>query len=800
MAELSAAILRRMFETIREGVGYYEAVRDSDGAIVDLRVLWHNQAGAALSGVPLEAHLGKTWCEMWPGDHRSIFAHYSRADATGGPVQFGVDYPHTGRIYDVVIYKLAPDEFLATFYDVTDLKRHAAALQNAHATLLASEEHNRLCTEVANVATWEMDLRSNSMSRSGNHDALYGLAPQPAWRLETFIEALHPEDRAASLEQITAATLPDGPDRYRFEFRVIWPDASVHWLEMVGHVVLRDALGAGQLLRGSLIDITERRRAEEGLRESEARFRLMAENATDMISRHAPDGTVLYASPSCLRLTGYLPEELVGRQAFDFVEPADHATVRTFFTSIVEGEDVRSTQFRIRHKAGLPLWLEISARTIRDPRTGAVREIQASTRDISERKAVEEQLRTEERVVALALTAAEDANEALRSTQAQLLQAQKMEAIGRLAGGVAHDFNNLLSVILCYASITAKAPGVTGAVLEGLDEIRKAGERAAELTRQLLAFGRQQIIVPRVLDLNEVVRAFENMVCRTIGADIDVSLRLSERLGACRADRGQIEQVLLNLAVNARDAMPYGGMLTIETLNIDLDASYAATHADVVPGRYVMLAVSDSGVGMDDATRGRIFEPFFTTKEQGKGTGLGLSTVFGIVKQSGGHVSVHSELGRGSTFKIYLPTVDAPVDVDVRQSPVPTRDAGTETVLIVDDDAPVRTVMRAALERRGYRVLEASNASEALEIIGTHVAPIHLLISDIVMPKVSGRQLADKVVALRPTVKVLYVSGYTRNTVAHNGVLDEGIAFLSKPITPEALARKVRDVLDAPSR
>jgi two-component system, cell cycle sensor histidine kinase and response regulator CckA len=379
----------------------------------------------------------------------------------------------------------------------------------------------------------------------------------------------------------------------------------------------------------------------------------------------------------------------------------------------------------------------------------------------------------------------------------QLRQSQKMEAIGRLAGGVAHDFNNLLTAINGYSSLALQRTNPDDRLRGYLEEIKKAGERAATLTRQLLAFGRKQMLKPVVLNLNDVVSDMNKMLRRLIGEDIRFMAKFDPELKPIKADPGQIEQVLVNLVVNSRDAMPQGGSLTIETANFEIDAEFAGKHLGLAPGHYVMLAVSDSGCGMDDKTQARIFEPFFTTKEKGRGTGLGLSTVYGIVKQSGGSVWVYSEPDKGTVFKVYFPQLQEdegfPKPVSV-ETPVPR---GSETILLVEDEDVVRGLARKILEQAGYYVLDTRGAEEAIRLCHELPGPIHLLLTDVVMPERSGKEIAECLAKLRPSTRVLYMSGYTDDAIVHHGVLDSDVEFIQKPFTPIALARKVREVLDS---
>jgi two-component system cell cycle sensor histidine kinase/response regulator CckA len=382
----------------------------------------------------------------------------------------------------------------------------------------------------------------------------------------------------------------------------------------------------------------------------------------------------------------------------------------------------------------------------------------------------------------------------------QLRQAQKMEAVGRLAGGIAHDFNNVLTIIRGYSELALAQMAPHDPQRARLQYIKEAGDRATSLTRQLLAFSRRQVLESRVLDLNAIVTNLYEMLPRLIGEDLDVVSILQPGLGRVKADPGQIEQVILNLAVNARDAMPQGGKITIETANVVLDENYARDHATVQPGPHVMLAISDTGFGMDAETKARVFEPFFTTKEVGKGTGLGLATVYGIVKQSGGSIWVYSEPGKGTTFKIYLPRVEDALEENAPAENRPRILRGTETILLAEDEEMVRNLMRTILEAQGYTVLVARDATEAMSFCHRHQGSISLLVSDVVMPGMSGRELAAQMAMVHPETKVLYVSGYTDDAVVRHGVLNAGLAFLQKPFSAESFLLKVRDALDTPSQ
>ncbi len=470
-------------------------------------------------------------------------------------------------------------------------------------------------------------------------------------------------------------------------------------------------------------------------------------------------------------------------------------------TAISQGDDSRVVQVRQKDELGqLASAFNAMVVKVRDSQHELERKVQQRTLQLEEANRQLESL-SETNVLKRTLAEKEktDALEALRSTERQLVQSQKLEAVGRLAGGISHDFNNLLTVILGYSDIMLRQLSQDHPLRRNLDEIVRASERAASLTRQLLAFSRKQVMQPKVLGVNNVVIELEKMLRRMIGEDIELRVNLHPDLGNIKADPVQLEQVIMNLVVNARDAMPKGGKLTIETSNVYLDQTYAKEHVSVEPGNYVMLAISDTGCGMNKETRQQIFEPFFTTKAQGKGTGLGLSTVYGIVKQSGGNIWVYSEEGRGTTFKIYFPQVREEAEDYRRVITGIEAPQGSETILLVEDADWVRKLARQVLERAGYRVVEADSADAAINIIETthNSTQIDLVLTDVIMPGMSGNDMSRHLLAKRPDLPVLYMSGYTDDAIVQHGVLEPGINFIQKPFTPDALAVKVREVLDA---
>jgi len=527
---------------------------------------------------------------------------------------------------------------------------------------------------------------------------------------------------------------------------------------------IRDAMerivGASTIGR----DISERKQNEKELH----RLAALVESSNDAIIGKTLDGIITNWNIGAQQIYGYSASEIVGKSISTIFPPDLYHEITEMMEKIRLGERVaKADTIRLRQD-GKKIHVALTLSPIKDS-DGRVIGVSTVARDITENRLLEEKLR----------------------------QAQKMEAVGQLAGGVAHDFNNLLGVILGYSGLLLEGLSLNDPSRKAIEEIQKAGERAALLTRQLLAFSRKQVLQPKVLDLNAVVSGMENLLNRLLGETIELRVVLNPAIGRIKADFGQLEQIIMNLAVNSRDAMPAGGILTIETSNVELDDGYAAQHVATQPGPHVMLAVTDNGCGMDASTKAHIFEPFFTTKGIGKGTGLGLATVYGIVKQSGGSVWVYTEPGIGTTFKIYLPRVDQVPENEPLMDTTDRIDRGLQTILIVEDDAALLQVIRQSLEEVGYVTLAARGSAEAIYIFENHSGTINLMVTDVIMPGMSGDHLASRLSALRPEMKVLYISGYTDGTIVHHGVLDPGLAFLQKPFSPRALARKVSDVLAA---
>jgi PAS domain S-box-containing protein len=728
------------------------------------RILRANRAAAEMLGVTYAQLIGKHWCEsLDPGAKHGEDCLLARKLRESDRPQLDIAVARLGRIFDTTASLVrdaggALTGYVCVMRDITERRQAEEALRE-------SEELFRSLFEEAPVAYHEIDSEGiiRRVNRTECNWLGYGpgeMLGRPAW---DFVVPEQRETARAAVREKMRAPFTPAP----FQREWLCRDGRRLTVEMHENLIL-GAQGEVLAIRTAVLDITERRQAEEALRESEERYRSLFENAPYGIYRVALDGRLLQVNPAFVAMLGYgSKHELLARNILTDVYSTPEERLRLVEQALQSGrfEDAE-TEFRRRD--GTLIAVRLVGRILRQP-DGAVAGFEMMAENVTERKHLEEQFR----------------------------QVQKMEAIGRLAGGVAHDFNNLLMVIRGYGDLLLEQLEEGDRRRRSADEIVKAAERAASLTRQLLAFSRKQVLQPRVLDLNAVVANLGKMLPRLIGEDVQLATILQPGLGRVKADPGQLEQVLMNLAVNARDAMPQGGKLTVETADAELDEEYAAGHPDVAPGRYVCLAVSDTGCGMDAETRAYIFEPFFTTKERGRGTGLGLPTVYGIIKQSGGHIWVYSEVDKGTVFKIYLPTIAQMAEEAAAADRPEPPGSGHETILLVEDESDVRAILCDVLSHSGYKVLEAGEGSEALRVCGQHPEPIHLIITDLVMPRMGGRELIERLCALRPESRVIYMSGYTDDTLVHAGVLEAGIPFLQKPFTSGAVVRKVREVLDA---
>lgn len=643
-----------------------------------------------------------------------------------------------------------------------------AARKKAEDVLRASETDLAFAQRLSGTGSWTSDHQTGRMRFSLEARRIFGLdgdGPDESYILaKRWFEMVHPDDRGQVVGAIREARRGKG---YRIEYRICRRDGVVTPILAMGETEC-SADGSPVRFYGAFQDMTDVRQAERALRRSEQYYRSLIENVRDVVGVLSPDATVTYVSPASRRVLGLEPEELVGTNAFDRIHPEDLTVVQNAFqTTLADPEQTVSMSYRVRHNDGSWRHAEAIGAGLLDEGilSGAV----LVFRDVTLRVQADEQLR----------------------------QSQKMEAVGQLTGGIAHDFNNLLTIIIgnleLLEGLGAGNPPALARIQAGIE----AAERGAALTQQLLAFSRRQPLQAEMLDLNKLVTGMSDLLRRTLGATIEIEVVTAGGLWRTKADRTQVENALLNLAVNARDAMPDGGKLTIETANVRLDDDYAALKGEVTAGQYVLLAVTDTGVGMPAEIAQHAFEPFFTTKEVGKGTGLGLSMVYGFLKQSGGHAQIYSEIGVGTTIKLYLPKSSETGD----EKPIiraigEQRAAPGEAVLVVEDDVQVSRVAVDILKSRGYRVLLAPDAPKALDILATDER-IDLLFTDVILPgEINGVELARKVAASRPGLRVLFTSGYTENAIVHHGRLDEGVCLLSKPYRAEELASKVRQVID----
>jgi PAS domain S-box-containing protein len=764
---------RRAQKELRELESRFLALAELTGGATfvcqESKIVMVNRASEVLSGYSRAELLTMDFQDLVHPDHRDLVrSRLARQSFDKSPAPYELKLRNKAgeeqwvRMAATVIPYQGRFAVLATAFALTG--KELGGDQDAEAAPSSTASHLEQLFENTPAGIVALDRQGRALQANGEFGRMFGFAPaQFVGRdLEALIVPPERRDEAMALRQYMASG-----GKFRVESVRQHQNGDPINVSILGIPVPGEGPVAGYAIYR---DITNRRATEQALVESEAQFHALEQRYQSLfaqvhygIYRATMEGRILDANPALARMLGYESTEELLQLDITRDVYADSAEPDRLLNELrMEGRQVCETGWR--RKDGRLITVRLSA--IASPRTAEMVEtMEVIVEDVTEQRALEEQFR----------------------------QSQKMEGIGRLAGGVAHDFNNLLTVIKGYSELVLFQTEEGDATRPQLEEILNAADRAATLTRQLLAFSRRQVLAPKVLELNSVVSNMEKLLGRLLGEDMELLTVLDPALHPVKADPGQLEQVIMNLAVNARDAMPMGGQLIIETANVTLDETY---HSSVLPGDYVMLAVIDSGQGMTEEIRSRVFEPFFTTKE--RGTGLGLSTVYGIVKQSGGHVWVYSEVGRGSAFKVYLPRVDELPDTRQPVTPEESGYWGTETVLLVEDEAGVRTLISQVLQRYGYTVLEAPNGAEALLICNRHRGAIHLLLTDVVLSQTSGPQVAARLAVLRPEMRTVFMSGYSEDTIVQHGLVKPGIDFLQKPFTAEDLVHKLREILDSP--
>jgi PAS domain S-box-containing protein len=750
-----------MLRAVADGTTDAVFVKDRSG-----KYLLFNEAAARFVGKSVAEVLGKDDTELFDPDSARRLMEWDRRVMEAGRAETHEDVVTAAGVTRAFQSTKAPyRDSTGNVIGLVGISRDVTEHKRAEEAVHQSEERLRQAVRVSNLGIFDHDHLTETIYWSPEQRAIHGWQAERAPTLAEFVAMLHPEDRERIAAAIRRAHDPAGDGRFDVEQRIIRPDGEVRWLVTRSQTVFAGVGNARHPVRtvGAVLDATEWKRVEERLEEAQeiGGFGSFEVDVTTWVG---------HCSPALQRIFGFETEEpFQDLPAFlrRYVHADDRERTDKARAKLLEEGGSDEIEFRYLRPDGRERILHMRRRALRTA-AGRVTRIVGTIQDVTELKRLEEQFR----------------------------QAQKMEAVGQLAGGVAHDFNNLLTVIIGLSELAFHQLRRDDPSRELLAEVLQAGERAAGLTRQLLAFSRKQVLQPQVLDVNVLLAELSKLLLRLLGEDIGLRLEADAALGPVKVDRGQFEQAVINLAVNARDAMPGGGRLTIETRNAELDEGYLGQHPDARPGRYVLIAVSDTGHGMDAATRARIFEPFFTTKGPGRGTGLGLAMVYGFVKQSGGHIEVESEVGRGTTFQVYLPRTDEAAPSGRSSPDSATLPRGTETILLVEDQDAVRTFARHVLLTGGYTVLEARDGEEGLRVAQQRQGPIHLLVTDVVMPRMSGRKLAELLTRDRPELRVLFVSGYADEAVTCSGMPEGCGAFLQKPFNPARLARKVREVLD----
>jgi len=719
------------------------------------RVLTASENFREMIGLPGSAIAGKTMEELFPPEFAAKITADDRAVVAGGEV-LKVDEDLNGRHYTTIKFPITlRNRTLLAGYtiDMTERTKAEEALQQSQTLLNATGR-------IAKVGGWEFNLKTQSLTWTEEVYRIHEVAEDFQPTVAAAIDFYTPEAKPVITAAVQRAIAQGEP--FDLELQIITAKGKRRWVHAVGEAHAQ----SGQIaaVGGTFQDITERKLEEE--------FRTLlataVEQTADIVVITDTDGTILYVNPTFEKVTGYTREEAIGQNP-RLLKSGKHdaAFYRQMWTTLTAGK-VWSGHLINKKKDGTFYEEEATISPVYDSAGKTVNYVAVKS-DVTHEVALEAQLR----------------------------QVQKMQAVGQLAGGIAHDFNNLLSAIIGFSDLTLSKMNSTHPFYENISQVAKAGTRAAELTRQLLIFSRKQVLEPKILNLNTVIGDLHKMLRRLVREDIDIVLALSSSAGRVKADPGQLEQVITNMVVNARDAMPHGGILTIATGNATLTDADVIAYPDVTPGDYVQLSIRDTGIGMTDEVKSHIFEPFFTTKPVGEGTGLGLATCYGAVKQNGGHITVESALGRGTTFHIYLPRIAHKAGEEEGTGPLHALPRGTETILLVEDDISVRQLAELILTGLGYQVLVAANGQDALRVARVSCKPIHLLLTDVIMPQMNGKELADALHAEYPQTKVLFVSGYTADAISSDGILEPGVTLLPKPFSSFSLSHKVREVLDS---
>jgi len=749
-----------LFQALGEGFALHEIICDDEGVPCDYRFLEANPAFERLTGLSLAHIIGKTVLEILPKTEPEWIETYGQVALTGQPVTFQRYSAELNRHYEIYAFSPQKGRFATLFLDITARRKAEEAFE---------QERYLLHTLMDNVPDriYFKDAESRFIATNRAVAKLFSLddpAQAVGKRDADFFSTEHAKQALADEQRV----IRTGKPLIGKVEKETWPDGHVTWA-WTTKMPLRDAKGNTFGTFGISRDVTELRQAEEALRSERDFNRNLIDTSPTFFVAIAPDGKTLLMNQAMLDALGYAADEVVGKDYLTtFVPKADRERLSVVFQSLMESTEPTRNENSILARDGKELLVEWHGRQVRNA-DGTLDYFFGVGIDISDRRGLEEQLR----------------------------QAQKMEAVGRLAGGVAHDFNNQLTIVRGYTDLLLSDLPADHPSRQLVEEVRKAATRAERLTGQLLAFSRKQMLRPRVANINRLLGEIANPLARMVGEDIRVAIIPDANLGNVEVDPGQFQQAVMNLAINARDAMPSGGQLTFETTNITLSDDPEGLHPDAPPGRYIMLVVTDNGVGMGPEVVERVFEPFFTTKDVGHGTGLGLSMVYGFVKQSGGTIELDSVIDKGATFRIYLPRVDAPEaaggGVEDRVLP-----RGNETVLVVEDEHDVRILVTRVLSQCGYTVLQAPHYEQALPLAERHREDIDLLVADVIMPGKSGPELAGLLQSTMPDLRILYMTGYAEGDPIRRGILQAGENLLMKPFSPAALARKVREVLDGP--